>query len=165
MSSINTNQSPVAAPQGTVDLPVKTGDDFVGELEVMDLSTLKGQTFMVGASSGDRNKPKFLCTTLRGPYSFEEMVEEVGVMWKEQQHHAKVIIPTRKRNEPVKCLDENTVDYIEAHYADIVVESMLDGVFDGEKEYTCQAGIVEADLSEEPARVSTPAEEDDEDDL
>lgn len=164
MSATNQNQSPVAAPQATQSLPVKTGDDFVGELEVMDLSELKGKIFMIGCSTGDRNKPKFLCTTLRGPYTFEEMVEEVGVMWKEQQHHAKVIIPTKKRDEPVKCLDENTVDYIEAHYADIVVESMLDGVFDGEKEYTCRAGIVEADLSEEPAKVQ-PEQDEDEDDL
>lgn len=165
MSSITNNQNPVAAPQTTVDLPVKTGDDFLGEFEVMDLSALRGQTFLVGVSTGDRNKGKYLSSTARGPYSFEEMCEEVGVMWKEQQHHAKVVLLTKKRDEPIKTLDENTTDYIEAHFADIIVESMLEGVFD-DKEYTCKAGIVDADLSEEPAKVSTAKkEEDDEDDL
>lgn len=165
MPNTNQNQSPVAAPQATQNLPVKTGDDFIGELEVMDLSELKGQIFMVGASTGDRSKPRYLCTTLRGPYSFEEMIEEVGVMWKEQQHHAKVILPTKKRNEPVKCLDENTVDYIEANYLDIITESMLEGVFDDIKEYTCRAGIVEADLSEEPNKVVETKDENEDDDL
>lgn len=146
------------------DLPVKTGDDFLGEFEVMDLSALKGQTFLVAASQGDRNKGKFLSSTIRGPYSFEEMCEEVGVMWKEQQHHAKVVISTKKRTDPIKTLDENTIDYIEAHYGDIVVESMLEGVFDGEKEYTCKAGIAEGDLSEEPQRCKEEVKEEDEDD-
>lgn len=164
MSSINTNQSPVAAPQSTVDLPVKSGDDFIGELEVMDLSELKDKTFLVAVSTGDRNKGRFLSTTARGPYTFTEMCEEVGVMWKEQQHHAKAILLTKKRDAAIKSLDENTIDYIEAHYGDIVVESMLEGVFDEQKEYTCKAGIVDGDLSEEPAKVVAEKPEDDEED-
>lgn len=161
----NSSQNPVAAPTSTADLPVKTGDDFLGEFEVMDLSALKGETFLVAASTGDRNKGKFLSSTVRGPYTFEEMCEEVGVMWTEQQHHAKVVICTRKRTDPIKSLDENTTDYIEANFTDIITESMLAGVFDGEKEYTCRAGIVEGDLSEEPAKAVSAVEEDDDDDL
>ena len=49
-----------------------------------------------------------------------------------------------------KFLDENTVDYIEAHFEDIVTESMLDGVFDDIKEYTCRAGVVEGDNEDNP---------------
>lgn len=165
MSYINTNQNPVSAPQATVDLPVKTGDDFLGEFEVMDLTELKDKTFLVAVSTGDRSKGRFLSTTVRGPYSFEEMCEEVGMMWKEQQHHAKAIIATRKRTDPIKTLDENTIDYIEANWTDIITESMLEGVFDDQKEYTCKAGVVDGDLDEEPESAKVEVETDDDDDL
>lgn len=131
------------------NLPVKQSDDFIGELEVMDLSELKDKTFLVAVSSGDRSKSKFVSTTIRGPYSFAEMCEEVGTMWAEEQHHAKVIIPSRDRKQPIKSLDENTIDYIECHYLDIITESMLEGLID-DKEYTCRAGITEDDGSEDP---------------
>lgn len=142
------------------NLPVKSEENFVAEFEVMDLTELKGKTYFVGVNTGDRSKVKFLASTIRGPYTFEEMCEEVGVMWKDQQHHAKVVVATKKRTEPVKVLDENTVDYIEANFVDIVTESMLEGVFDDDKEYTCRAGIVEGDLSDEPAKLSDKAKED-----
>lgn len=138
------------------NLPVKSGEDFIGELESMDLSELKDKTFMVAVSNGDRNKGKFVSTTIRGPYSFAEMCEEVGTMWAEEQHHAKVIIPSRKRNEPIKTLDENTIDYIESHYLDIITESMLEGLLD-DKEYTCRAGIVVDDSADESKKVEEDA--------
>jgi hypothetical protein len=78
------------------------------------------------------------------------MCEEVGVMWADHQHHAKVTVLEKDRNKPSKFLDENTVDYIEAHFTDIVTEAMLDGVFDEEKEYTCRAGVLETDGSDDP---------------
>lgn len=164
MSHISSSQNPVAASQTTVELPVKTGDDFLGEFEVMDLTELKDKTFLVAVSTGNRNKGRFLSTTIRGPYDFTEMCEEVGLMWEEQQHHAKVVITTRKRTDPIKTLDENTIDYIEAHYADIITESMLEGVFDDQKEFTCRAGIVDGDLSEEPQKLleKAPLDMDDE---
>lgn len=137
------------------NLPVKSGEDFIGELESMDLSELKDKTFMVAVSSGDRNKSKFVSTTIRGPYNFAEMCEEVGTMWTEEQHHAKVIIPSRKRNEAIKSLDENTIDYIESHYLDIITESMLEGLLE-DKEYTCRAGIV---LDEEETANSESTED------
>lgn len=164
MSHIKNNVNPVSTPQTTVDLPVKTGDDFVGEFEVMDLSIIKGEIFLVAASQGDRNKGKFLSSTVRGPYDFTEMVEEVGTMWKEQQHHAKVVIVTKQRDKAIKTLDENTIDYIEAHYGDIVVESMLEGVFDEYKDFTCKAGVVEGDLTEEPVSEALASTSDDDDD-
>jgi hypothetical protein len=49
-----------------------------------------------------------------------------------------------------KYLDANTVDYIEAKFDDIIAESMLEGVFDDIKEYTCRAGITEMVDSENP---------------
>ncbi len=132
------------------NLPVKTGEDFVAEFEVMDLSELKDKTFIVAASQQDRNKVKVLSSTIHGPYTFEEMCEQVGIMWRQHNHHAKAIVLDKSPNNLVKFLDENTIDYIEANYEDIIVESMLDGVFDEVKEYTCRANIVETEVSENP---------------
>jgi hypothetical protein len=133
-----------------MNLPVKQGDDFVGELETMDLSELKGKQFIVAVNKGDRSDSKFLCGTIRGPFSFEEMCEATGVMWREHQHHAKVVVLQKDLAAAPKFLDENTVDYIEAHFEDIITESMLDGVFDDQKDFTCRAGVVEGDNSENP---------------
>lgn len=146
------------------DLPVKTTDEFFADAEVMDLSELKDKMFLVAVNTGDRSKAKFLTTTVRGPYSFPEMCEEVGTMWNTQQHHAKVVICEKLRNKAVKTLDENTVDYIEANYLDIITESMLEGMFDEGKSYTCKAGIVEADLKEEPKKVEEAKKEDEDED-
>lgn len=142
-----------------LNLPVKAGDDFVGELETMDLTELKDKQYMVAVNQGDRSKGKFLCSTIRGPYTFEEMCESVGVMWKEEQHHAKVILCQKDRSAAPKVLDENTVDYIEAHFQDIITESMLDGVFDEVKDYTCRAGLIEADNSDNPAAAENKVQE------
>jgi hypothetical protein len=133
-----------------LNLPVKKGDDFIGELEIMDLSELRDKQFLVAVNQGDRSGVKFLCSTIRGPYSFEEMCEAIGVMWKIHQHHGKAIILQKDAAAAPKYLDENTIDYIEANFEDIITESMLNGVFDDDKEYTCRAGVVEGDNSDNP---------------
>lgn len=125
------------------NLPVKTDEDFVAEFEKMNLDELRDKQFLVSVSRGDRNKHDFLTSQIRGPYTFEEMCEEVGVMYMNEQHHAKVVLCNKDRNAKVKTLDENTVDYIEAHYGDIITDSLLAGVFDEVPDYTCKAGIVE----------------------
>lgn len=140
------------------DKPVTQSEDFVAEFHTMDLSELKDKTFLVTVSTGDRNKGRFLSTTVRGPYSFAEMCEEVGVMWEQQNHHAKAVICEKDRSKPIKTLDEGTIDYIEAHYQDIVVNSMLEDILT-QSEFTCKAGVVEADMSEEPAKVTHVVEE------
>lgn len=122
------------------DLPVK-GENFLAEAEVMDLSSLYNETFLVAVNTGERNKSRFVSTTVRGPYTFIEMVQDVGDMWREEQHHAKVVVANKDRATANKTLDENTVDYIETHYIDIVTEAMLEGLLD--KDYTCRAGLVE----------------------
>lgn len=137
-------------PAVNVNLPVKTGDDFVGELETMDLTELKGKDYMVAVNQGDRGGVKFVCSTIRGPYSFEEMCETVGVMWREHQHHAKVIVCQKDQKTKPVLLDENTIDYIEAHFQDIITESLLDGVFDEQKDYTCRAGVIEGSNEDNP---------------
>lgn len=148
-----------------LNLPVKQGDDFIGELETMDLSSLKSQSFMVSVNQGDRNGVKYLCTAQRGPFTFEEMCEAVGVMWKEEQHHAKATVCEKDFKAKLKFLDQNTIDYIEAHFQDIITESMLEGVFDDDKEYTCRAGVIEDSnednpLAEENKKVEASSEED-----
>jgi len=132
------------------NLPVKSNEDFVGELEVMDLSELKGRQYMVAISSGDPNGPKFVCSSIRGPFTFEEMCEAVGVMWREHQHHAKVMVCQKDMTKPLTYLDANTIDYIEAKFDDIITESMLEGVFDDIKDYTCRAGLTEVVDPENP---------------
>jgi len=114
-------------------------DNFLAEVEVMDLSPIREKVFLVAVGTGAPNKVKFLCSTIRGPYNFTEMVQEVGDMWTTHQHHAKVIVPSKDASQPVEILNENTIDYIECHYNDIITEEMLGGAFD-EKPFTCRAG-------------------------
>ena len=141
--------------------PIKTGDDFIAEIESMDLSSLKDHSYLVGISQGERSGPKMITSSIRGPYTFVEMCEEVGMMWKEHQHHAKVMIPVKDRTKAPKYLDENTTDYIECHYMDIITEAMLDGIFDAEKEYTCSANIIDGDVSEDPRQATEETKEED----
>lgn len=128
-------------------LPVKK-DNFLAEAEVMDLSPIKQHQFLVAVATGNPDGPKFLCSTVHGPYNFTEMVQEVGDMWKTHQHHAKVIILDKDPNKRVQALDANTVDYIECHYTDIITEEMLGGAFD--KDFTCQAGLITSEVEGTP---------------
>lgn len=123
------------------NLPVKTTEDFIAECETMDLSALKEGSFLVAISQGDRNKPKFVSSSVRGPYNFTEMCEQVGMMWRDHQHHAKVTILEKDPEKPAAFLDENTSDYIECHWETIVTESVLDDLFQEDKEFTCRAGL------------------------
>lgn len=155
--------------QPNLNLPIKSGDDFVGELETMDLSELKDKQFLVAVNQGERSGVKFVCSTIRGPFSFEEMCEAVGMMWKEHQHHAKAIVLQKDLSAKPAYLDENTIDYIEAHFQDIITEAMLDGVFDEDKDYTCRAGVLLGDGEDNPLDAdnvaknqSSPQEDEDE---
>jgi hypothetical protein len=130
------------------DLPVKK-ENFLAEIEVMDLSGIKNDSFLVAVATGDPDGVKFLCSTVHGPYDFTTMVQEVGDMWNTHQHHAKVIFCEKDPQKQVKMLDGNTVDYIECHATDIITEAMLDGVFD-RKDFTCKAGIVSEEESTDP---------------
>lgn len=144
------------------DLPVKK-DNFLAEAEVMDLSKIKDKVFAVAVATGPVDGVKYLCTTLHGPFGFTEMLQEVGEMWTIHQHHAKVILMSKKQDERIVYLDANTVDYIECHYSDIIVEEMLGGAFD-DKDFTCQAGLVTEEVSSDPRQqkaLTAPEAEDD----
>ena len=115
--------------------------EFLAEVAVMDLSPIKGETFCVAVSTGQKDSVKFLCTTLHGPYNFCEMAQEVGEMWVQHQHHSKVIVLDKDASKKVRVLDDNTVDYIEAHYIDIIME---DTIFsEPDREFTHTARVVE----------------------
>ena len=130
-----------------IDPVSKEEKEFLAEIEVMDLSPIKDKTYVVAVGLGDPNKVKFLCSTIHGPYTFTEMCQEVGEMWVQHQHHAKVIIMEKDPKSRVLLLDANTIDYIEAHYVDIIMEETLAGFQD--KEFTCSAGTIEEVPSEE----------------
>ena len=102
--------------------------DFIAELHEgeMDLSELYDKSFIVGVNTGERDKCKMLCSTIKGPYDFSNMVERVGKMYTEHQHHAKVIILTTNENELNQFLDEDTTDYLEAHWENIVFEATFE---------------------------------------
>jgi hypothetical protein len=131
------------------DLPVKK-ENFLAEVEVMDLSAIKEKKFLVAVATGSPESVKFLCSTIHGPYDFTSMVQEVGDMWNTHQHHAKVIICEQDVQKQIEMLDENTVDYIECHHTDIITEAMLAGMFDGDKQFTCRAGLIAEETSTDP---------------
>ena len=126
-----------------LDLPVGNPDTFLGECEVMQLDELKDKMFIVAINSGERSNGKLICETIHGPYDFIEMIEEVGIMWKEYQHHAACYILSKDAKQPPQWLDECTCDYIEAKYVDIITAAFMEGVLDP-PEYTCRAGFCSA---------------------
>lgn len=145
------------------DLATTEKSTFLAEVEVMDLSPLKkGQQYLVAVGTGDPNKVKFLSSTVHGPYNFHEMVQEVGDMWNQHQHHAKVVVLDKDSTKKVVILDENTIDYIECHYVDIITEEMLGGAFDADKKYTCVAGTSLDNDKPDPRHESKPKEENEE---
>jgi hypothetical protein len=123
------------------NLPVKKRDEFLAEVESMDLSKIKDNKFLVAVATGDPDSVKFLCSTIRGPYEFTEMLQEVAEMWNTHQHHARVVVCERDNSKRVRTLDANTVDYIECKANDIIMEEMIAAA--QEQEFTCQAGLVE----------------------
>lgn len=112
-----------------------------GEFEEMDLSELYDHKFMVAIGAGKRCSSAIQCHTICGPFDFYAMVDTVAKIWEEQQLHAKVFIPHDEYTKRPTFLDEQTVDYIEAKYMDIA----FDHILNPDKEYTCKAGLIEAD--------------------
>ena len=130
-----------AAEETTTDMPADAEEGFVAEFAHMDMSKLKDGSYCIAVSTGSPTAVKYLCTTLHGPYNFIEMVQEVGDMWTQHQHHPKVIVMNKDPKAKVAILDENTIDYIECHYNDIIVEASLTDLLQTAP-YTCEAGVV-----------------------
>lgn len=136
--SVNPNNSD---PASTF---VEGENPFVAEFEVCDLSPLKGKTFLVAVSTGPRDKAGFLPSTIRGPFDFDGMVEDVGRMYESEQHHAKAFIASTNRKAPMEFVDENTTSYIEAHWENILVDSALQEAISGADNFTFTAGTITA---------------------
>ena len=133
----------------TQDLPVGNPETFLGELEEMDLSELKGHVFGVAISTGDRTGQKYVPQTLLAPLDFFEMAEAVGSLYENQQLHAKAFILNKVPGKRMIFLDECTIDYLEARYMDIIADGMLSGALEESKTYTCRAGFLEDEVEGE----------------
>lgn len=112
--------------------------------EVLDMSELYDLQYCVAINQGHRDDCGFVCSTLRGPFGFDDMVGQVHSLWTNDLDHAKVIILSTDRNSPLKCLDTKTIEYIQMRAGDILMERML-GIG---KPATCSAGFVEASPEE-----------------
>lgn len=125
------------------DLPTGDAETFIGEHEEMYLGDLADKVFLVALNQGERDHISFLCGTLRGPFDFYGMVETVATIWSEYNVHAHVIIGHQDLKKPPQLLDECTIDYIEANYDTILMDGLVSDDLEGDKDYTCRAGILE----------------------
>lgn len=141
----------VADPTAAQAVPVTQDPDYCAELDgrAMDFSKLQDKLFVVGVHTGDRNKPKMLCSTMRGPFDFYEMVEQVGYMYAKEQHHAKAFVLEKDPTKPVQFLDEGTIDYIEANWQDILTTGILEQELLGDSDDVIQAGSIQANQEDE----------------
>jgi len=119
-------------------------DDFVADFHEgeMDMSKLQDKQFIVAANTGNRNECKLLASTLRGPYDFYEMTEQVGYMYEKEAHHAKVTVLSTDYEKPVQFLDSGTIDYLEAHWKNIISEGILEAALG---DFTMEAGLLSDD--------------------
>jgi len=116
-------------------VPLTQNEDFIAEHHAgeMDMSSLYDKQFIVAVSTGDRNKCKHLASTICGPFDFVTMVEVVGKMYRDNQHHAKATILQPEYGIIAKFLDAGTTDYIEAHWEDIVFEATFEAAISQDK--------------------------------
>jgi hypothetical protein len=123
-----------------MEISMSSSDGFVPQIESMDLRSLYDQIFIVAISTGARDDGRLLAKTIHGPYSFDEMVGEVGRMWNDSQDNAKVYVLEKDHKKKSKWLDAKTIDYIQAKYVDIIMERLIGSE---DRSYTVEAGVVE----------------------
>ena len=85
------------------------------------------------------------------PLDFFEMVEAGANIWQTEQLHAKAFVLKKEPNKVLELLDQCTIDFIEAKYLDILAEML----FEGDKEFTCQAKLLEV-KDESPKSDTSP---------
>ena len=140
-----------ANPVAQVAAPVTQDEDYCAELDgrKMDFEYLHEHTYIVAVSTGPRDKPKLLASTMRGPFDFYEMVEAVGSMYQREQHHAKVYVLEKSFEKGIFFLDEGTCDYIEAYWEDIITEGLLEDAIFGDDEDVIKAGTMDIEFNDE----------------
>ncbi len=139
-----------AKKQDERNVPVTQQEEFIADLHdhsAMNLAKLKDLQFLVGVNTGDRNELGILGSTIRGPYNYIEMIEHVGRTFQDYQHHAKAFVLTKEEKQPVLFLDEGTIDYIEAHWDDIITSDMLETAIFGD-EFSLEPGFI-SDVEQE----------------
>jgi hypothetical protein len=136
-----------AAPTSSI---VTQDPDYCAELDgrKIDFGHLVDKTFLVAVSTGDRNKPKLLASTMRGPFEFFEMCEAVGSMYQNEQHHGKVYILEKSFDVGISFLDEGTIDYIEANWIEIVTTGILEQELFGDED-VIPAGAIGLEYNQE----------------
>lgn len=114
---------------GVSNVPATQQENFVASFHEgeMNLEPLKDKLFAVSINKGDRDKPQYLCTQLRGPFDFFDMVEYVGNMYANNIMHCKVMTLVKGAKDQPQFLDSGTVDYIETFYKDIIMDGILSG--------------------------------------
>ena len=135
----------------TVAKPLTQQEDFCAELMegTMDFSKIQNEVFLVAVNTGSRNKPGLLASTMRGPFSFYEMVESIGCMWEREQHHGKAYVLTKDFNKSSSFLDEGTIDYIEANWVDMIATGILEAAIADDSDVIVPAGLLEASAEDE----------------
>lgn len=71
-------------------------------------------------------------------------------MWSKFLHHSKVIVLSKDNSEMIKFLDECTVDYVEAKYQELIMDSFMEGTLD--QQYDYKAGIITAGAEADPRK-------------
>ena len=104
----------------------------------MDMRELYEQKFAVAVSTGNLDDYGLIITSLKGPYDFSDMVNEV-LRLHEQKDNAKVVLMSTNLEKKTKLLSPETIEYIQHNGADILLEETF-GLVD-EKGYNCKARL------------------------
>ncbi len=130
---------------------MSSNDDFIPEIERMDLEKLKDKTFLVAMSSGNRDESDYLPSSIRGPFSFYDMCEYAGKMWRERQAHSKIITTSTVLETPNDFLDAKTTDYIESRFEDIILDAIImDSLELKPTDFTCEAELIPVPVEDAP---------------
>lgn len=119
-----------------------TSEDFFPQAENMDLRELYDKVFVVGINSGPQDDGYMIVKSMHGPFTFEEMVGEVGRLWSEETMNSKVYVLEKDHKIKSKWLDSKTTDYIQAKYMDIIVAKLV--FSENAEDFTCKATMLES---------------------
>jgi hypothetical protein len=114
---------------------------IIAAFENMDLTELKDKTFLMSIKTNKSDDVPYVSKLIKGPFYFYEMVEMCGQIWENQNRHPFVIIASKEFSEKIQFLDDDTIDYLETRWKDIVTDGFLTDILNGD--YSCKATIVE----------------------
>jgi hypothetical protein len=123
---------------------------IIPAFENMDLTELKDKQFLISILTSKQDDVPYVSSLIKGPFSFYEMAEVCGDIWENKNRHPFVIIASKEFSEKIQYLDEDTIDYLESRWKDIVVDGFIEDIL--QTDYTCKAGVTtyEQKQKEEP---------------